>query len=108
MAALTQEEESLFIRHVHLVSERVKNDKQLTEENPRIIKSLFPDLYSILARIQPEEAFEIFERYKDHPFFCKDMEIVLTPKGKECVTNELKMIKEHAEKGLNSISHQGN
>lgn len=86
------------------MSERVKNGRQLTEENVRIVKSLFPDLYSILARIQPEEAFEIFERYKDHPFFCKDMEIVLTPNGKECVARELEMIREHAKKGLNSIS----
>lgn len=82
---------------MHLVSERIKSGRQLTEDNVRIIKNLFPDLYSIFARIQPEEAFEIFERYKDHPFFCKDMEVVLTSKGKECVTNELKMIKEHSK-----------
>jgi hypothetical protein len=78
------------------MSDRVKNGRQLTEENVRIGKSLFPDLYPILARIQPEEAFEIFERYRDHPFFCKDMEIVLTPTGKECVARDLEMIREHA------------
>ena len=84
------------------MSERVKSDKQLTEDNLRIIKNLFPDVYSILARIRPEEAFEIFERYKDHPFFCKDMEIVLTPKGKECVTRELEMIRKHASANKDS------
>lgn len=107
MALLTQEEESVVIRHAHLVSDRVKTNKQLTEENLRAIKSHFPDLFAVLVRIKPEEAFEIFERYKDHPFFCKDMAIVLTPKGKECVARELEMIREHAEKSLNSISSSG-
>jgi hypothetical protein len=94
---LTHEEESLFVRHTHLVSERIKNDRQLTEDNLRTIKSLFPDVYSVLTKIQPEEAFSIFERYKDHPFFCKDVEILLSPKGRECVARELEMIKEHAK-----------
>jgi len=105
--SLTQEDESLFIRHAHLVSERIKSDRQLTEDNLRMIKSLFPDLYSILARIRPEEAFEIFKRYKDHPFFCNDMEVVLSPKGKECVERELEMIRQHAKEGLNPPSSSG-
>jgi hypothetical protein len=96
MVSLTQEEETTFVRHMHLVSERIKSNRQLTEDNLRIIKNLFPDLFSILTKIQPEEAFEIFEKYKDHSFFCVDMAIVLSPKGKECVANELKKIREYA------------
>jgi hypothetical protein len=95
MLLLTQAEELLFIRRVHLVSERVKKDRQLTEDNLRLIKNLFPEVYSILTRIQPDEAFRIFEKYKDHPFYQADIEIVLSPKGKEMVTRELEMIREH-------------
>jgi hypothetical protein len=95
---LTQEEELLLMRHVHLVSERIKSDKRLTEDNLRIIKELFPELFTILTRISPEYTFEIFEKYKDHQFFIRDIAVLLTPKGRELVAIELQMIREYAER----------
>jgi len=96
MLVLTQSEELLFVRHVHLISERIKSDKPLTEDLLLFIKKLYPELFSILTRIQPEEAFIIFEKYKGHPFYRADMEIVLSPKGKEIVIRELEIIRAHS------------
>ena len=96
LAQLNQEEELLFVRHIHLISDRVKNDRQLTVENLHFLRTCLPDLYCILEKITPEEAYEVFDKYKDHPFYSKDIEILWTPKGREIAVNELKMIKENA------------
>ena len=96
-AQLNKEEELLFVRHIHLISDRVKNDRPLTVENLHHIKTLFPELYPVLVKIGPEEAYEIFDKYKDHPFYQKDIEILWTPKGREIAVNELRLIKENAD-----------
>ncbi len=95
---LTHEEELLFIRHIHLVAERVKNDRDLTEDNIRMIRDLFPELLSILSRLTTEEAYDVFAKYKDQEFFGADIEALLTPKGRVRVANELRLIKEFSQK----------
>ena len=80
---LNPEEESLFIRHAYLASSRIKDGSPTSEDKIDVLKGMLPDLVSILTKIQPEEAFEIFGRYKDHPIFRKDIEVILTPNGKE-------------------------
>jgi len=92
---LDQEEETLLVRHAYLASSRIKDGSPPSEDKINVLRDMFPDLVSILTKIQPEEAFEIFGRYKDHPIFRKDIEIILTPNGKEWMTRELKMIREH-------------
>ena len=95
MVQLDQEEETLLVRHAYLASSRIRDGSPPSEDRIDKLKEMFPDLLSILMKIQSEEAFEIFGRYKDHPIFRKDIEIILTPNGKEWMTRELKMIREH-------------
>ena len=94
---LTQEEEHLLIKNAHFVTDRMNADKPMAESHVRVFKELFPDLFSLLMRVQPEEAFEIYEKYKSHQVYHAEMEALLSPKGKEWVINELKMIREYAE-----------
>ena len=98
MAGLSKEEEMLIVRNVHLVSDRIENNMPLSEDRLFFFKNLFSDLFSVLSRATPEEVFAIFEQHRDHPFFARDIETVLTPRGKEFLTGELKMIRENAEK----------
>ena len=96
-AQLTKEEELLVVRNAHLVSPRIGKDMQDSKERVFIFKSLFPELYSVLKRVTPEETFDIYERYKDHPVFREDIHNALTPHGREWIIKELEMIKKHAE-----------
>jgi len=89
---LNQEEELLLIRHVHLASSRINDGRPPSEDKIDSLRRLFPDLVSILTKIQPEEAFEIFGRYKDHSIFRKDIGVILTPNGKEWIEKGLGMI----------------
>ena len=93
--SLTQEEEHMLLKNAHFVTDRMRADKPIAESHIRVFRQLFPDLYSLLMKVRPEEAFEIYEKYKDHQVYHEEMEILLTPKGREWVTNELKMIKEY-------------
>ena len=92
---LNLEEETLLVRHAYLASSGIKDGGPPSEDRIDKLKEMFPGLLSILTKIRPEEAFEIFGRYRDHPIFRKDIEIILTPNGKEWMTRELKMIREH-------------
>ena len=94
---LSPEEELVLVRHVHLLSERIRTDKELTSDRLHFIKDVFPDLYSILAKLQPDETIKIFEKYRDHPFFKTDMEIALSPKGKEWVAKEVELFRAHSK-----------
>jgi hypothetical protein len=86
---------------VHLASNRIADGRQPSEDKVDSLMRLFPDLVSVLKKIQPEEAFEILGRYKDHPIFRKDIEIILTPKGKEWVEKGLGLIREHTSANRN-------
>lgn len=86
---------------MHLASNRIADGRQPSEDKVDSLMRLFPDLVSVLKKIQPEEAFEILGRYKDHPIFRKDIEIILTPKGKEWVEKGLGLIREHTSANRN-------
>ena len=94
---LTKEEELMLIKNAHFVTDRMKSDRLMAESHVRVFKQLFPDLYSLLRRVQPEEVFEIYEKYKEHEVFRLEMETLFSPKGREWVANELRMIKEYKE-----------
>jgi len=98
---LNQGEESLLVRHAYLASSRIKDGSPPSEDKINVLRDMFPDLVSILTKIQPEEAFEILGKYKDHPIFHKDIEIILTPKGKEWVEKGLGLMREHASANRN-------
>jgi len=88
----------MLIKNAHFVTDRMKADKTIAESHIRVFKQLFPDLYNLLRKVRPEEAFEVYERYKDHEVYRAEMELLLSPKGREWVATELRMIKEHSEK----------
>jgi hypothetical protein len=93
---LNQEEEFLFVRHAYIASGRIKAGGPPSEDRIDVLRGMLPDLVSILTKIQPEEAFEMLGRYRDHPIFHKDIEIILTPNGKEWLEKWLTSIREHA------------
>lgn len=93
---LNQEEESLLVRHAYLASSRIKDGSPPSEDRIDVLRDMFPGLVSILTKIRPEEALEILERYKDHPIFHKDIEIILTANGKEWLEKWLASMREHA------------
>ncbi len=92
---LSREEELVFIRHVHLIAERIQNGNPLKPDGIHFIKTYFPDLYAILSRISEADALEVLEKFKSHPFYRKDIEMVLSPKGKEIASSELKLFREN-------------
>jgi len=98
---LNQEEETLLVRHAYLASSRIKDGSPPSEDKINVLRDMFPDLVSILTKIRPEEAFEILGRYKDHPIFRKDIEIILTPNGKEWMEKGLELMREHASANRN-------
>lgn len=100
-AQLNKEEELLIIRHVHLASSRIEDGRPPSEDKLGSFSRMFPDLVSVLTKIQPEEAFDVFGRYKDHPIFRKDIGIILTPKGKEWVEKGLGLMREHTSANRN-------
>ena len=96
LVQLNPEEESLFVRHAYIASSRIKDGGPPSEDRIDVLKGMLPDLVSILTKIRPEEAFEILGRYKDNPMFRKDIEIILTPNGKEWLEKWLASMREHA------------
>ena len=98
---LNLEEETLLVRHAYLASSGIKDGGPPSEDRIDKLKEMFPGLLSILTKIRPEEAFEIFGRYRDHPIFRKDIEIILTPNGKEWMEKGLELMREHASANRN-------
>jgi hypothetical protein len=96
LAQLNREEESLLVRHAYIASSRIRDGGPPSEDRIDVLKGMLPDLVSILTKIRPEEAFEILGRYKDNPMFRKDIEIILTPNGKEWLEKWLASMREHA------------
>ena len=93
---LDQKEETLLVRHAYLASSGIKDGGPPSEDRIDKLKEMFPGLLSILTKIRPEEAFEILGKYRDHPIFHKDIEIILTPNGKEWLEKWLASMREHA------------
>lgn len=87
----------MLIKNAHFVTERMKSDKSMAESHVRVFKQLFPDLFSLLSRVQPEEVFEIYEKYKEHEVFRLEMETISSPMGREWIANELRMMREYKE-----------
>jgi len=73
----------MLIKNTRFVADRMKADKPIAECHIRVFKQLPPGIYSLLKKVQLEETFEVYEKYKDHEVYRTEMELLLSPKGKE-------------------------